>query len=121
MKKSRLTQDYIRDILDALDKVTIFIQDVDWQAFKNDEKTQFAVVRALEIMGEAAKKVPEPLRHRFPDVPWKNLAGMRDKLIHDYFGISLEVVWRTVNDDIPIIRPALVAMLNKVQFEEENF
>ena len=99
----------------------IFIQDVDWQAFKKDEKTQFAVVRALEIMGEAAKKVPEPLRQRFPDVPWKNLAGMRDKLIHDYFGISLEVVWRTVNDDIPGIRPALVAMLDEIQLEENIF
>ncbi len=120
MKDPRLVQDYLGDILDAMDKAENFTGSMNLQAFKNDDKTVFAVIRSLEIIGEAAKKVPAHLRRRFPDIPWKSLAGMRDKLIHDYVGVSLEVVWRTVKEDIPAVRPRLNEMLEAVRDEEAN-
>lgn len=120
MKEPRLVQDYLGDILDAMDKAEDFTGSMSLQAFKNDDKTVYAVIRSLEIIGEAAKKVPAHLRRRFPDIPWKSLAGMRDKLIHDYVGVSLEVVWRTVKEDIPAVRPRLNEMLDAVRDEEAN-
>jgi uncharacterized protein with HEPN domain len=118
MKEPRLVQDYLRDILEAMDKAEEFIGSMNQQAFKNDDKTVFAVIRSLEIIGEAAKKIPTHLRRRFAGIPWKSLAGMRDKLIHDYVGVSLEVIWQTVKEDIPAVRPELIDMLEKIQVEE---
>ncbi len=118
MKEPRLAQDYLRDILEAMDKAEEFIGDLDRRAFSKDDKTAYAVIRSLEIIGEAAKKIPGSVRRRFADIPWKSLAGMRDKLIHDYVGVSLEVVWRTVKEDVPAVRPMLVDMLERIQAEE---
>jgi uncharacterized protein with HEPN domain len=101
-----------------MDKAEEFIGGLDLRAFSKDDKTAYAVIRSLEIIGEAAKKIPANLRRRFAGIPWKSLAGMRDKLIHDYVGVSLEVVWRTVKEDIPAVRPMLIDMLEKMQAEE---
>ena len=118
MKEPRFVQDYLRDILDAMDKAEEFTNGLDLHTFTADNKTSFAVIRCLEIIGEAARKVPVNLRRRFADIPWQSLAGMRDKLIHDYAGVSLEVVWRTVKEDIPAVRPMLIGVLEKMQAEE---
>ena len=113
MKKGTLIQDYLVDILDAMEKAEKFIGGMDMQAFKQDDKTAFAVIRCLEIVGEAAKKIPGSERQRFKSIPWKSLAGMRDKLIHDYSGVSVEVVWKTVKEEIPAVRAELTKMLEK--------
>jgi len=68
-------------------------------------KTVFAVVRALEIVGEAVKKIPQSIRKNYPEIPWKDMAGMRDKVVHEYFGVKLERVWETIQSDIPSIKP----------------
>jgi len=118
MKEPRFVQDYLRDILEAMEKAEEFTNDLDLLKFTRDAKSAFAVIRCLEIIGEAARKIPADLRRRFTDIPWQSLAGMRDKLIHDYAGVSLEIVWQTVKEDIPVVRPMLVTMLEKIQAEE---
>lgn len=96
-------RDFIIDMIEAADMVASFIQGMNKEQFLADKKTQFAVVRALEIIGEAAKKVPDSIRTRYPDLPWREISGMRDKLIHDYFGVNNEVVWKTAIEDVPEI------------------
>jgi uncharacterized protein with HEPN domain len=72
-----------------------------------------AVVRALEILGEAAKRVPAEVRDKFPGVPWRAMAGIRDKLIHDYVNVNLEVVWKTVTEDLPALAPQIQQIIDE--------
>ena len=107
MKPPRDYRDYLHDLLDASEKVAEFIRGMTQSQFLEDEKTQFAVVRGLEIIGEAAKKIPASVKAKYPQVPWREVAGMRDKLVHDYFGVNAEVVWRTAVEDLPRIATTL--------------
>lgn len=93
--------DYLEDIVEASKKIRFFTKGYSYERFSKDEKTQMAVVRCLEIIGEAVKKVPLSVRQRYPKVPWKDIAGMRDKLIHEYFGVNLMVVWQTITVELP--------------------
>jgi len=94
-------------MLAAMEKVESFIQGFDEEQFRRDEKTIFAVIRALEIVGEAAKRVPDTIRQTYGAVPWRAMTGMRDKLIHDYTVVDLTVVWRTASEDLPTLKPLL--------------
>jgi uncharacterized protein with HEPN domain len=93
--------DFLEDIHDAVRKAQRFVAGMDFDSFAADEKTAYAVVRALEIIGEAAKRIPQNVRDQAPDIPWRAMAGIRDKLIHDYTSVNLEVVWQTVVIDLP--------------------
>ncbi len=108
---SRSYLDYVEDILRAIEKAQIFTAGMDYQAFASDEKTLYAVIRALEIVGEAAKKIPAEFRAQYDQVPWREMAGIRDKLIHDYFGVNVMVVWKTVQEDLPALRSSLVDII----------
>jgi len=102
---TRELRDYLNDIVDAMAKALKFVEGMSYEDFVNDDKTVFAVVRALEVVGEAVKNIPEDFREKYPHIPWKDLAGMRDKLIHGYFGVDLGRVWRTVKEVIPAMKP----------------
>ncbi len=103
----RTHEDYLKDILDAIASIEEFTYGMDFEDFSKDRKTQFAVIRALEIIGEAAKAIPEDFKKEHPEVPWKEMAKMRDKLIHAYFGVDLRVVWKTLKEDVPFLKEVL--------------
>ncbi|MDT7044104.1 DUF86 domain-containing protein [Candidatus Nitronereus thalassa] len=111
---SREFVDYLRDIIDAMGKAQQFVRNLSYLEFKADDKTVFAVVRALEIVGEATKNIPDDIRKNYPEIPWKDMAGMRDVLIHDYFGADVETVWLTVTEKIPQVKPLIEKMLEKL-------
>ncbi len=80
----------------------------------------YAVRLALEIIGEAVKKIPRTARERYPQVPWREVAGMRDKLAHEYFGVNLQRVWQTVQDDLPILEITVGQMLADLEAKEHQ-
>lgn len=112
MKAGRSHQDYLNDMLDAMSKAEQFVEGMSFDEFSADDKTVFAVVRALEIVGEPAKKIPPEIRTLRQDIPWREIAGMRDKLTHDYFGVDVAVIWRTVSEDVPLLREGIRALLH---------
>ena len=91
-----------------------FISNWTFEEFCEDRKTQLAVIKALEIIGEATKSIPNEVREKYPSVPWKDFAGTRDKLTHAYFGVNLEVVWLSVKEGIPEAKPDIKRMLDEM-------
>lgn len=107
--------DYIQDILEAMVNATKFIENLSYDEFVQDTKTVYAVLRAIEVIGEAIKNIPDEIRKKYPEIPWKDMAGMRDKVIHEYFGVKIERVWLTVKDDIPRIKPLIKKVLEELE------
>ncbi len=93
-------EDYLDDIRTALKDIADFTKNMTFLDFSADRKTVNAVLRSLEVIGEAAKKIPNSIRREHPDVPWQKMTGMRDKLIHDYSGVDYEIVWETIKVDL---------------------
>jgi uncharacterized protein with HEPN domain len=109
---------YLRHILDAIHRIEQYVQGISYEAFTQQVLIQDGVIRQLEIIGEAVKRLSPALRKRYSDVPWKDIAGMRDKLIHDYFGVDLEGVWGTVEEDIPLLKAKVEVILR--DFNEKS-
>lgn len=104
---------YVSDIISAIDSIQEFVAGMDLAAFQADDKTASAVMRKLEIIGEAAKQIPDSMRQSYSQIPWKEMAGMRDKLIHFYFGIDYGLVWKTIKERLPHIKPELEKVLQE--------
>ncbi len=107
--------DFIEDILDGMNKAEVLIEGMSYSQFESDFRTNFAVVRALEIIGEAVKRLPEDLCQKHPNIPWKGMAGMRDRIIHGYDNVDLRIVWDVVKQDIPKIKPQISKILTDQQ------
>ena len=104
---------FLEDILEAIKKIRSYTTALSLESFSQDEKSMDAVVRNLEVIGEAIKNVPEDVRVRYPDVEWKRIAGLRDILIHEYFGIDAVIIWDIVRNKLPFLETQVKQILNE--------
>ncbi|MBL8189370.1 MAG: DUF86 domain-containing protein [Acidobacteria bacterium] len=107
----RTDRDFVQDIQEASRRIAEYTTGMSYEAFLADTKTQDAVVRNLEIIGEATKYLSEELRNQHSEIPWKSLAGVRDKLIHHYFGVNFDIVWQIVTVELPQVTAPLTKIL----------
>lgn len=110
---------YLSDILESLNLIEQFVEGMELDDFKGDIKTSDAVIKRFENIGEATKQIPEEIKVRYPEIPWKEMAGMRDKLVHFYFGVKHELVWTAIKSRIPAIKPLIEKVLNESKIERK--
>lgn len=113
MSKGRELADYLADILAAIIEVDQFIAGMTFDQLEEDRKTINAVIRSLEVLGEATKHIPASYRNKHPAIPWSKMAGMRDVLIHDYMGVDLMTVWKVVKERLPEIKTLVEALVSE--------
>jgi uncharacterized protein with HEPN domain len=113
MKRNYL--DFVHDIADAINDILKFVEDMQFEDFANDKKTQYAVIRCFEVIGEATKTLPPDYRQKYPDLPWSKMAKMRDLLIHHYMGVDLSIVWQTIRIDLPAIKTLIDIVMKEVE------
>jgi len=100
----------IEDIWEAVEKIERFIKGVTQEAFENDHKTSDAVVRNLEVIGEAANRLPDDFREKHPEIGWARIVGLRHRIVHEYFGVDLKIIWQILQKDLPVFKKALLAI-----------
>ena len=113
MSSKRGDKEFLADIQDALQQIQAYAADYTYDQFAKDRKTQDAIVRNLEIIGEAAKQISTSLRKRHPEIPWKSLAGVRDRLIHGYFGVNYEILWDIITRELPSLTVNIQQVLDE--------
>lgn len=112
MSKKRKDKDFLGDIHEAMERIDLYVKGLTYPKFLDDKKTQDAVVRNFEIIGEATKNITSDFKTRYTDVPWKKLAGLRDKLIHFYFGIDYKIVWNITRKELPNLHKQIKNILS---------
>ena len=111
---------YIKDIIEYMERAENHINNFQLDQFLKDDKTCDAVIRCIEVIGEAAKNIPEEIRIKYPSISWRDLAGMRDKIIHGYFTVDFETVWLVVKEDIPRLKPMIKIVLENLEEAEQD-
>lgn len=104
---------YLTDIVEAIEKIERYTNGMSYEQFSDDDKTKDAVVRNLEVIGEAAKNIPGSDKNKHSSVNWKAISGMRNKLIHEYFGVSYSIVWETIKNDLPVLKEQIEKLLDE--------
>lgn len=110
MRNQRL---YLEDILAAIESIEAFVAGMDLENFASDDKTASAVIRKFEIIGEAVRHVPEDIRMSYSEVEWKEMAGMRDRLIHFYMGVNHRLIWQAIKSDLPVTKSHIRKILKE--------
>ncbi len=106
---------FLRHILDSIAVIEGYLSDITEDTFKETSLLQDGVIRQLQIIGEAAKRISPDIRSKYPDIPWQDIAGMRDKLVHDYFGVDVDTVWITAKNDLPPLTSRISEILSEIQ------
>lgn len=106
---------YIKDILEYMERAEGYLEGLKFKDFLKDKKTCDAVIRCIEVIGEAVKNIPQQIRDRYPFIPWRDMAGMRDKVIHGYFTVDFENVWLVVKEEIPRLKPIIINILKDIE------
>ena len=119
-KAKRVYKDYLKDIRTSIFEIQEFSAGMTFEEFSYDRKTIHAVVRCFEIIGEAAKNLPGELKSKYPGIPWREITGMRDKMIHEYFGVNLQIVWQTIEEDLPSLEAAIKKLIDEEQKQESG-
>ncbi len=101
MSEQRRDREYLTDMVEAMRRIRVYTEGVTYEQFLKDTKTQYAVIRNLEVIGEAAKKVSSSLKSSYPQLPWRSMVRMRDEVIHHYFGINYDIVWNVATQEVP--------------------
>ena len=117
MRKNSIKRDYkdfLLDIFYSIDLIEKFVAGFDFEKFKQDEKTKDAVIMRIGILGEAVNNLPKKFRKEHKEIPWQDIANMRNKLIHEYFGIDVEVVWETAKEDIPELKEKMLELIKEL-------
>ena len=107
--------DYLDDILDGVEKIKRYTREMTYEEFVDDSKTVDAVLRNFEVIGEAAKNVPDEIRQEYDDVPWSEMTGMRDKLIHGYPTVELQIVWTTIQEEVPSLGAQIESVRDEIE------
>lgn len=110
----RGNKEYILDINEAIQRILDYVGKMNYDQFLKDGKTQDAVVRNIEIIGEATKNLSEEFRNRYKNIEWKDIAGMRDKIIHFYFGVKWDIVWSVIKNKLPALKNKIDSIINEI-------
>jgi uncharacterized protein with HEPN domain len=117
---SRYPKDYLQHILDEVEYLLISSQNLNKEDFLNDETLKRAFTRSLEIIGEASKNLAQTFKDNYTEIPWRRMAGIRDKLIHEYFGVDYDIVWNAVVNEIPDLKCKLEKIMKTLEEKSES-
>ena len=107
---------YVEDIIEHMTYAEDFIKNLTFEEFAKDKKTILSVTKCIEVVGEATKHIPDAIRDKYPEIPWRDLTGIRDRLVHGYFKVNLEIVWMTATQEFPELWPKMERVLDDIDF-----